>query len=135
MWRILTLSFLALEMLSRADLLVKVELPNVTGQMAVVKINMRNTFNSNVTAARAAVFLTDQQGSVVGHVAKWVIAGQKYLPALPPGGTNQFNFAVPLSRQVAGTNLTAKVQFDRVVLENGRMANIPETVRIEQEGK
>jgi hypothetical protein len=131
-----TLAFIVVLATSvRADLMVTTEPVKVAGQEAIVKLDMRNTFKRKVESARAAVFLMDQKGVVVGHAVKWVITGQKNLPALPPGGTNQFNFVVPLNKPVAGTNLTAKVQFNRVICDNGRLANIPTEVSVTETGK
>lgn len=115
---------------ARADLIVKYEPVNVVGHEALIKLNMRNTFSLKIQSARAVVFLMDSQGSVVGQSVKWVITGQKDFPALPPGGTNQFNFVVPLNRTIDTTNLTAKVQFNRVTLENGQPVNIPTSVTV-----
>jgi hypothetical protein len=118
-----------------ADLLVTTEPVKVTGQKAVVRLDMRNTFRHKVESARAAVFLMDPQGVVVGHAAQWVITGQKNFPALRAGGTNQFNFVIPLARAIASTNLTAKVQFERVTIGTGRQVNIPTEVSVTEAGK
>ena len=72
----------------------------------------------------------DPQGVVVGQSVKWVITGQKDLPALPSGGTNSFNFVIPLNRPLATSNLTAKVEFNCVELDNGRLVSIPTAVKV-----
>ena len=120
-----------LAMSVRADLLVTTGPVKVFGEKAVVKLDMRNTFKQKVESARAVVFVTDPEGKVVGHAVRWVITGQKNLPALPPGGTNNFNFVIPLTGSVATTNLAAKVQFVRVVLDHGRIVKIPTEVTVQ----
>lgn len=125
----------ALALSARADLLVTSEPAKITGQTAVVKLDMRNTFKRKVESARAVVFLMDPQGVVIGHGVKWVITGQRNLPELPPGGTNQFNFVVTLDRPVTSTNLIAKVQFSRVIFNNGRLASVPTGVIVDQDKK
>ena len=119
----------------QADLLVTSEPVEVLGQKAIVKMDMRNTFKRKVESARAAVFVMDPHGKVVGHAVQWVITGRKGLPALPPGGTNNFNFVIPLTEPVGTANLSTKVQFVRVVLDHGRLANIPTEVTVEENSK
>lgn len=120
----------ALTISARADLLVTSEPVKVNGQSALVKLDMRNTFKQKVESVRAVVFLMDPQGVVVGQSVKWVITGQKDLPALPSGGTNRFYFVIPLNRPLTSSNLTAKVQFNRVELDNGRLVSIPIAVKV-----
>jgi hypothetical protein len=133
---VMTMAFFAVLAVSvRADLLVTTEPVKVTGQKAVVRLDIRNTFKHKVESARAAVFLMDPQGVVVGHATQWVITGQKKFPVLRAGGTNQFNFVIPLARAVGSTNLTAKVQFERGTIGNGRQVNIPTEVSVTEAGK
>jgi hypothetical protein len=126
----LTILLVILAATADADLLVKVEPPKILGQSVVVKLDMRNTFRHTVRSARAAVFVADKHGAVKGYGAKWLITGQKNFPPLPSGGTNQFNFVAHLNKQLSETDFTAEVKFDRVVLDNGRLANIPADVKV-----
>ncbi len=104
-----------------AQLEVSVSPVKVTGSKAVVKLELKNTFAEKVESARAVCFLTDEQGKVVGHSTQWVIGGTKDRPALEPGATNSFHFVIATERATT-TNLAAKVQFSRVVLEGGKLA-------------
>ena len=51
--------------------------------------------------------------------------------ALPAGATNAFNFVIASDKPFTSTNLTAKVQFNRVVLEGGKLADVNKDVKIE----
>jgi hypothetical protein len=116
-------------LLAGAQLAVTVTPPKVTGSKAVVKLELKNTFAEKVESARAVCFLTDEQGKVVGHATQWVIGGTKDRPALEPGATNAFNFVIATDRATT-TNLTARVQFSRVVLEGGKLADATKQVSV-----
>jgi hypothetical protein len=91
---------------------------------AIVPLTMKNGFSQNVESARAVVFLVDDQGKVMGQpTTRWVIGGTQDKPGLAVGATNAFYFGVPLDKSLATTNLTAKVQFTRVILEGGKLAD------------
>jgi|ERR1017187_5839202 hypothetical protein len=120
----------ALAISARADLMVTMEPVKVTGQKAVVKLEMKNTFAEEVQSARAVVFLLDAHGKVIGQSTRWVIGGTRYLPGLPPGATNNYSFVITSPKPFAATNLTAKVQFSRVVLESGKLANVTQDVKM-----
>ena len=142
-----------------AQLAVAVSPPRVVGQKAVVSMALKNSFAEKIESARAVCFLLDDQGKMVGQGAKWVIGGQSSavsnqkserekrtpvgvspnpsllaphaaLSGLAPGGTNAFNFVIALDKPSANTNLTAKVQFSQVVLEGGKLANVPKQVTV-----
>ena len=55
-------------------------------------------------------------------------------PGLAAGATNVFHFVIPLaegnSRQFGSTNLAAKIQFNRVVLEGGKLADVTKDVSV-----
>jgi hypothetical protein len=114
---------------AQAQLAVTVSPPKLAGSKAVVKLDMKNGFTEKVESARAVCFLADQQGKVVGHATQWVIGGTKDRPALEPGATNAFNFVIATDRATT-TNLTAKVQFSRVVLEGGKLADATKQVTV-----
>ena len=130
-----------------AQLTVAVSPPKVVGQKAVVSMAMKNSFAEKIESARAVCFLLDDQGKMVGQGAKWVIGGKAEsgkragpnspllappaaLSGLAPGATNAFNFVIALDKPSTNTNLTAKVQLSRVVLEGGKLANVPRQVTI-----
>ncbi len=93
--------------------LVVTEQPKITGSKAVVTLAMKNTFTEQIESARAAVFLLDEQGKMVGQSTKWVVGGGPNKPALTAGGTNVFHFVVQSEKPFTTTNLAAKVTFIR----------------------
>lgn len=128
-------SALLLPSLGVAQLAVNVSPPKVSGEKAVVSIRMVNGFSERVEAARAAVFVLDEQGKVAGHTTQWVVGGGKDKSGLPPGATNYFNFVVTPSKPFTTTNLTVKLSFSRLVLEGGKLADAAKQVLVEQEGR
>jgi len=111
-------------LLATAQLAVTVSPVKTTGQKAVVLLTMKNAFPEKVESARAACFLVDEQGKVVGHATKWVIGGGRDKTPMAPGATNVSNFVISSEKPFVTTNLTAKVTFTRVILEGGRLADI-----------
>jgi hypothetical protein len=77
--------------------------------------------------------LFDNQGKMVGESAKWVIGGTKTRPALDPNKEISFNIVITSPRSFTTTNLTAKVNFTRLILEGGKSVNPSEEVTIEQQ--
>ena len=118
-------------LLATAQLAVTVSPPKVTGQKAIVLLAMKNGFTEKVESARAAVFLLDDQGKMNGQSTKWVIGGTKDRPGLPAGGTNTFNFVIAATKPFTTSNLTAKVMFNRVVLADGKLADVTKDVQIQ----
>ncbi len=133
MKRLLILLLAALT--AQAQLTVTVSPPQVTGDKAIVPLALKNTFSQGGTAARAAVLLLDEHGKMVGQSAKRVIGGSTQpnagdKPALAAGGTNTFNFVITASKPFPSTNLTAKVVFNRLLLEDGKSADVAKAVII-----
>jgi hypothetical protein len=122
--------FLLSSVLIQAQLAVTVSPPKVVGQKAVVELKMTNSFPKKIESARAVCFLLDAQGKMAGQATKWVIGGTKDRPALEPKGETTFNFVFTSSQPYTTTNLTAKVSFSRVILENGQVADVNKTVNI-----
>lgn len=118
-----------------AQLAVTVSSTKVIGQKAVVPLALKNEFAEDITSARAAVFVSDERGKVVGQATRWVIGGQAG-PArdagLRPGSTNAFHFVITSGKPFATTNLAAKVIFSRVVLEGGKSVDPRKNVIITQ---
>jgi len=131
----LTLMLLFAALAAQAQLAVTVAPVKVTGQKANVPLAMKNNFTEKIESARAAVFLLDEQGKMVGQSTKWVIGGTKDRLALPAGATNAFNFVIASDKPFTSTNLTAKVQFNRVVLEGGKLADVTKEVSVTPAGK
>jgi hypothetical protein len=114
----------------QAQLLVTVSPAKIAGQKAVVPVQMKNEFSQKVESARASVFLLDEQGKMVAQSTKWVIGGTQDRPALASGATNSFFFVITSDKPFATTNLTTKVNFSRVVLEGGKLADATKDVEI-----
>jgi hypothetical protein len=115
---------------AQAQLSVTVSPPKVVGQKAVVQLAMKNNLAAKVESARAAVFLLDDQGTMVGFGTRWVIGGTKIGPALEPGKEATYNFVVQGQKPFATTNLSAKVSFTRVVLNGGLQIDPDKNVTI-----
>jgi hypothetical protein len=118
-----------------AQLAVTVSPAKATGRKAVVPLAMKNDFAENIESARAVVFLLDEQGKMLGQGTKWVIGGTKDKSGLAPGRTNTFYFVIVAGRPLTTSNLTAKVNFSRVVLEGGRLADVAKDVTVIQATK
>jgi hypothetical protein len=116
---------------AQAQLAVTVSPPKVIGEKAVVELKIKNNFTNKVESARAICFLLDEQGKMVGESTKWVIGGTKDRPALPQKNGTTFDFVITSSQPFTTTNLTAKVDFSRVVLEGEKLADPRNDVRIE----
>ena len=115
---------------ANAELLVKVAPPKTTGSKVVVKLDLKNTFDEEIESAKAAVFLLDEHGKMVGQATRWVIGGTKDRAALESKGETTFNFVITSSQPFATTNLTANVSFSRVILNGGKPANVIRDVSV-----
>jgi hypothetical protein len=111
-----------------AQLAVTISPVKAAASKAVVPLEMKNSFAEKIESARASVFLVDQDGKIVGQATRWVIGGSKDKPGLAPGATNVFNFVIATDQPATTTNLTAKVSFNRVILEGGRAADVTKEV-------
>lgn len=100
----------------------------VIGQKAIVPLTFKNNLSEKIESARAAVFLLDEQGKMISQATKWVIEENGSKTGLPAGATNSFFFVVTASKPFPTTNLTAKVTFPRVVLQNGKLADTTKDV-------
>jgi hypothetical protein len=113
------------------QLAVTVSPPKVVGQKAVVALGMKNGLAEKIESARAVCFLLDEQGKVVGQATRWVIGGIGDKPGLAVGATNVFHLVITSDKPLTTTNLTAKVSFNRVVLEGGKLADVNKVVTVE----
>ena len=114
----------------QAQLAVTVSPPKIVGQKAVVKLAMKNNLADKVESARAVCFLLDDQGTMIGQSTQWVIGGVKDRPALEPKAETTFNFVITNPQPFTTTNLTAKVNFSRVVLDGGKLADVRQAVNM-----
>lgn len=110
-----------------AQLTVSVAPPRVIGQTAAVALALKNDLNEHVQSARAAVFLMDERGQVVGQGTRWIIGGTN-TNGFSVGATNIFHFVVAGDKPFTTTNLTAKVVVNRLVLEGGKLADVNQSV-------
>jgi len=127
---------LFLPFVSGAELAVTLSPIKTEGQKTIVSLVMRNNFAEVIESARAAVFLLDENGKLVGQASKWVIGGTSHTGSekkrgLPSGGTNSFYFVITATKPFTTTNFTAKVSFSRVVLEGGKLADMRNAVKFQ----
>jgi hypothetical protein len=132
-YRIISAFALICVSVAQAQLAVTVSPPKIVGQKAVVKLAMKNNLSDKVESARAMCFLLDDQGQMVSQSTKWVIGQHK--TGLEPRGETTFNFVLTSPQPWTTTNLTAKVSFSRVVLANGKTADVQRDVTVSAAGK
>ena len=112
---------LGLTLQLEAQLLVRYELPQITGDLAVVRISLQNKSKEDVEAARAVAFLINSEGKIIGQSTRWVIGGD-VTTILHADTTNFFSFVIPVEEK-AGTNFSTRITFTRLVFAGGRVAN------------
>jgi len=120
--------FLSFCITARAQLTVTVAPPKATGQKAIVQLTMTNGLTNKIESARAICLLMDEQGKMVGQSTKWVIGQNKI--ALNPKGEAKFNFVITSPQPLVTSNLTAKVIFSRLILDNGKAADVRQNVDV-----
>lgn len=119
--------FFSLCVAAHAQLAVTVSTPKVTGQKAIIELNLKNGLTNEVESARAICILFDEQGKMVGQSTKWVIGQNKKV--LEPNGEAKFNFVITSPQSILASNLTTKIIFSRVILDNEKLAN-PQDVTV-----
>jgi len=117
--------------LVHAGLILKIAEPKTYGQKTIVKMELLNTFTNNIDSVRAAVFLLDENGKIVGQETRWIVGGTKERPGLSPDGKTTFHFVLQSSKPFAKT----KVMINRIVMEGGRLADIHKDVQMESAAK
>ena len=116
-WRrrnLLGVLFLMTAIAAPAALVVQIAPPKMTGSKAIVKLDLQNTYTNKIQSVRAAVFLLNDQGKVVGQSTSWIIGGGKDKPALEPNAKTTYNFVVPTDKPFTKTRLMV----ERILLEN-----------------
>ena len=111
-----------------AQLFITVSPPKATGQKAIIALAMKNNLPEKVESARAVCFLLDDQGQMLGQSTKWVIGQNK--TGLAAGATSTFNYVITSPQPFTTTNLTARVSFSRVVLADGKLADLKQDVSV-----
>ena len=114
-----------------AELTVVVSPPVVVGQKAIVSLALTNNLAEPIKSARAICFLLDRQGAMVGESTRWVLGGTKNQQALSPKSGTTFNFVITCPQPFSQTNLMAKLDFSRIVLESGRLLDTRKEVEIQ----
>jgi hypothetical protein len=117
---------------AKANLLVTIGHTKTVGRKIITCVEFKNAFREKIESARATLFLVDEDGQVLGRATHWVIGGTKNLAGLSSGSTNTFNFVITSNRNLTTTYLTPKIHFDRIVLDGGKLADLPKDVTIEQ---
>ena len=111
---------------SSAALVVQISPPKTTGSKVIVKLDMQNTYTNKIQSVRAAVFLLNDQGKVVGQSTSWIIGGGKDKPALDSNAKTTYNFLVSTDKPFT----TTKLMVERIFLEDGKLANARTDVQI-----
>jgi hypothetical protein len=127
-----SIPFVVFILLSSAGLVngalaLKIGKPKTYGQKAIVKMDLQNTFTNNIESVRAAVFLLNDSGKIVGQETRWILGGTKERPALAPMAKTTFHFVVQSTKPFSKT----KVTVTRIVLEGGILANVYKDVQME----
>jgi hypothetical protein len=115
-------------MTAQAQLAVSMMPVKMIGQKAVVPLTLANHLPAKIESARAACFLLDDQGKIIGQASKWVIGQDK--SGLASGATNTFNFVITSPHPFSTTNLTAKVAFSRVLLAGDKPVDVRQSVTV-----
>jgi hypothetical protein len=111
-----------------ASLSLKVGDPKSNGGKVLVKLTITNTYSNAVESARAAVFLVDEKGKVVGQNTQWVIGGAKEKPALAPQASAVYYVTIATDKPFQKAN----VVFTRIVLEDGQVVQAGKGFEIEK---
>src|SRR5437879_3811835 len=98
---------------SYADLSVNVDHSKSTDTKAIVKLTMKNTYSTTVESARAAVFLMNDEGKVVGQKTEWVIGGSKTRPALAPDAPPRSSSRFPTTNRSRKPTSSSPASFSR----------------------
>jgi hypothetical protein len=117
----LSILVLSIAITMAQPLVVKVSPLKVVGQKALVELTITNQGTNRIEAARAICFVQDQDGRMVGQSAKWVIGQNK--TGVEPKGQAKFNFVITAPHPLVATNLTARVRFSRLILQDGKQVN------------
>jgi hypothetical protein len=103
-----------------AALVVQVEPPKFTGSKAIVKLELQNTYTNKIQSVRAAMFLIDSQGKVVGQLTSWVIGGGKDKPPLESNAKTTYNFVIATDKPFTKTKLIVT----RILLDGGKLVSL-----------
>ena len=126
MTKSLIILILGVSIIAHAQLTAIVSPAKVAGQKAIVGVHLQNNFTNGIESARAVCFLQDSQGKMVGETTKWVIGEKKTV--LKAGDSSSFNFVITGHEPFADTNLTAKISFIRITLDNGSFVNAHDVI-------
>jgi hypothetical protein len=113
---------------ARAQLAVSVLPVKMVGQKTIVQLKMKNEFTEKIESARAVCVVLNERGKMVCQSTKWVVGQDK--KALAPKGEAKYNFVITILRSLASSNLTAKVIFNRVILDGGKSVDPRQEVEI-----
>src|SRR5262245_2625388 len=108
-------------------LTLKIAEPKTYGQKTILKMDLQNTFTNSIESVRAAVFLLDDSGKIVGQETRWIVGGTKERPGLAPMARTTFHFVVQSTKPFSKT----KVTVTRIILEGGTLANVYRDVQME----
>ena len=121
-----TIVILVVPILAYAQLTAIVFPAKVAGQKAIVGVHLQNNFTNDIESARAVCFLQESQCKMVGETTKWVVGEKKSV--LRAGASSSFNFVITGHETFADTNLSAKISFIRITLDNGSFVNARDVI-------
>jgi hypothetical protein len=129
---LLTFLVLLCSTAASAQIAIMMSPAKIEGNKAVVKLGLKNNFTNTIESARISIYLLDNENKTVGRATRWVIGSGKGQFILPSGGTNVFYFVITAPKPFATTNLTAKLIFNRGLLENGKLIDVKRSVEIHE---
>ena len=113
-----------------AALVVKVAPAKLTGSKAVIGLDLENTYSQKIKSVRAAIFLFDDHGKVVGQETRWIIGGTQDKPALAPATQAKYDFVVTMTKPFTRSQLIVT----RIALDDGKMGDVLKDVQIQDAG-
>jgi hypothetical protein len=109
---------------------IRWDAPKISGQKAVLRMEIENHLPQKVESLRVSVFLMEASGKTLAQGSRWVI-GENGIEGLAAGKTNVFNFIVSGSRDLP-TNITARVSPGRVVFKGGQLGDVEKDIKVKQ---
>jgi len=118
----------------RAQLVVSVGPVNVVGAEVSVALWLTNGLPTKIESARANCYLYDRRGFSAGQATRWIIGGSD-TNGLAAGAVNHCQVLITADESLATTNLRARIEFRRLVLDGGELADVTKLVRVTSAAK
>src|SRR5260370_25269574 len=105
----LSLMLLLTATAARAQLGVRVSPVKFSGHKVIVPLALTNQYNEKIESARAAVFLLDKEGKMVGQTTRWGIGGAAGKPRLAARATQSLTITVTALKPPTTPNIPPTV--------------------------